>query len=440
MRRSLAAAGVAIAVAALFLAPLRRRPVRQLPAGVIEIHSEIAVDADSELRGAPTGTVLDLAPDFSGRAAIVVRGDNVTLRDFTIDGNRDALETRDGLPPSDTSFAKFTRANGVLAERVAGLTIERLHCRNIAGFAVLVSHARSVNIRRVQVIDSGTRNSLGRNNSTGGILIEEGTSDFRVIGCELANIRGNGVWTHSLYTSPRNARGLIAFNHFRQIGRDAIQAGHATAISVTGNSGSRIGYPVEEVDIENLATPVAIDTAGNVDASSYDGNRFEEIDGKCIDLDGFHDGEVRANQCVNRSPAEAYRFGHYGITLNNANPDMRSQNIRLVDNLIDGTLYGGLFVIGSGHTIARNRLLGLDASHCNENAARFGCYYGPADPEILEAGIYLARGAEHPAPARHNLIEDNRIAGFKMQSRCILAAPGVDARSNTIIDNVCRDQ
>ena len=440
MRRSLAAAAVAIAVAALFLGPLRRRPFRQLPAGVIELHSEIAVDADSELRGAPSGTVLHLAPDFNGRAAIVVRGDNVTLRDFSIDGNRAALEIRAGLPPSNTSFAEFTRANGVFAEGVTGLAIERLRCRNIAGFAVLVSRARSVDIRRVTVADSGSRNPLGRNNSTGGILLEEGTADFRVIECDLSNIRGNGIWTHSLYTSARNARGSIAFNHFREIGRDAIQAGHATALSVTGNSGSRIGYPFDEVDIENLATPVAIDTAGNVDASSYDGNRFQEIDGKCIDLDGFHDGEVRANQCINRHGPAAYRYGHYGITMNNANPDMRSQNIRLLDNLIDGTLYGGIFVIGSGHTIARNRLLRLDASHCNENAARFGCYYGPADPEILEAGIYLARGAEHPAPARDNLIQDNRISGFKMQSRCILAAPGVDMRSNTIISNICRDR
>jgi len=340
LRRSLAAAGVALAVAALFLAPPRRHSVRQLPAGVIEVHSEIAVDAGSELRGAPSGTVLHLAADFAGRAAIVVRGDNVTLRNFTIDGNRAGLETRAGLPASDTSFAKFTRANGVLAERVTGLTIERLRCRNIAGFALLVSRARSVGIRRVTVVDSGSRNSRGRNNSTGGILIEEGTTDFRVTGCDLANIRGNGIWTHSLYTSPRNARGVIAFNRFRQIGRDAIQAGHVTALSVTDNSGSRIGFPFDEVDIENGATPVAIDTAGNVDASSYDGNRFEEIDGKCIDLDGFHDGEVRANQCVNRDGFESYPFGHYGITMNNANPDMRSQNIRLVDNLIDGTLFG----------------------------------------------------------------------------------------------------
>lgn len=440
MRRALAAVGAALAAALLFFAPLRRHPVRQLPAGVVELHSEIAIDAGCELRGAPSGTVLHLAPDFAGRAAVVVRGDNVTLRDFTIDGNRAMLETRAGLPPYDTPFANFTRANGVLADRVTGLTVDRLRCRNIAGFAVLVSRAHSVNIHRVTVADSGSRNAAGRNNATGGILLEEGTTDFRVTNCELSGIRGNGVWTHSLYTSPRNARGVIALNRFRQIGRDAIQAGHATAISVAGNSGSRIGFPVEEVDIENGATPVALDTAGNVDASSYDGNRFHEINGKCIDLDGFHDGEVRANQCINRAPPESYRFGHYGITMNNANPDMRSQNIRVVDNVIDGTLFGGIFVIGSGHTIARNRLLRIDASRCNENAARYGCYYGPADPEILEAGIYLARGAERPAPARHNLIADNRITGFKMQSRCILAAPGVHLRSNTILHNVCLDQ
>jgi hypothetical protein len=440
LRRSLAVAGVALAAAVLFFGPLRRRPVRRLPAGVVELHSEIDVDAGCELRGSPSGTVLRLAPDFAGRAAIVVRGDNVILRDFSIDGNRAALEARAGLPPSNTPFAKFTRANGVLADRVTGLTIDRLQFRNIAGFAVLVSRAHSVDIRRVTVADSGSRNALGRNNSTGGILLEEGTTDFRVTNCDLSAIRGNGIWTHSLYTSPRNARGVIALNRFRQIGRDAIQAGHVTAISVTANSGSRIGFPVEEVDVENGAVPVALDTAGNVDASSYDGNRFRVIDGKCIDLDGFHDGEVRANQCVNPPGFAAYSFGHYGIVMNDSNPDTRSRNIRLVDNLVDGALFGGIFVIGSGHTVARNRLLSLDASHCNENTAHYGCYDVATDPEILEAGIYLGRSPLHAAPARHNLIVDNRIAGFKMRSHCILAAPGVDLRSNTIFGNVCRDQ
>ena len=48
--------------------------------------------------------------------------------------------------------------------------------------------------------------------------------------CDLRNIRGNGIWTHSLYTSPRNGGGLIADNHFVSVARDAIQVGHATQV------------------------------------------------------------------------------------------------------------------------------------------------------------------------------------------------------------------
>ncbi len=79
------------------------------------------------------------------------------------------------------------------------------------------------------------------------------------------------------------------------------------------------------VDVENGGTPVGIDTAGNVDQSTYEHNRFEEIDGKCIDLDGFHDGAVRGNTCINRRPPEDYPFGHFGIVFNNASIEMRSR-------------------------------------------------------------------------------------------------------------------
>ena len=103
----------------------------------------------------------------------------------------------------------------------------------------------------------------GRNNATGGILLEEGTRDFTVTRCDLRNVRGNGIWTHSLATAPQNRDGLIASNHFERIGRDAIQVGHGTRVRVEDNTGSEIGYPLEDVDMEDLATPVAIDTAGD---------------------------------------------------------------------------------------------------------------------------------------------------------------------------------
>jgi hypothetical protein len=394
-----------------------------------------------ELRGSPYGTVLRMEAGFDGPGALIV-GNDVYLHDFTIDGNRGALEERAGLAPYDVPFSRFTRANGVYAVGVTGLRIDNLRFHDMAGFAVLASRAHDVSLYRVTVSDSGSRGASGHNNATGGILLEEGTTDFLVTQCDLLRIRGNGVWTHSLYTSPRNARGLILRNRFEEIGRDAIQVGHAMDVRVEENAGARIGYPQEAVDVDkqDRAIPVAVDTAGNVERSSYARNRFEEIDGKCIDLDGFHDGEVRANECVNRGAPEKYRFGNDGIVMNNSNPDMRTQNIRVVENLVEGPSFGGIFVIGAGNLIARNRLLNLNRAHCNEEAARFGCYYAPGEPDMLRTGVYLGKGAERPAPARGNIVEQNEITGFKMSSRCVARAPGIPEGWNTVRDNTCRDR
>jgi parallel beta-helix repeat protein len=292
--------------------------------------------------------------------------------------------------------------------------------REIAGFAVLVSRSRHVAIDGVRVADSGSRNPAGRNNATGGILLEEGTSDFRVTRCELRNIRGNGIWTHSLYTSARNARGVFAENRLDTIGRDALQVGHATQVRVEGNTGTRIGFPEETVDVEGRAIPVGVDTAGNVDRSIYARNQFSGINGKCIDLDGFHDGEVSRNVCLD--------VAGYGIVMNNTNPDMQSRNVRIEDNLLDGVKYGGIFVIGENNTIRRNRLFNLNTAHC-------GCFYTAAEPDMFSSGIYLGKGAERPAPARGNRIEQNEITGYQMDRRPIGAAPGIDPAWNTVRDN-----
>jgi hypothetical protein len=282
------------------------------------------------------------------------------------------------------------------------------------------------------VENSGGRNDKKRNNTTGGILLEDGTAGFEVTDSTFRNVLGNGIWTHSRYESPRNRDGLIARNRFDGIARDAIQVGHATEVRVERNTGARIGYPIDAVDVENGGTPVAIDTAGNVDAAIYAQNRFEEINGKCIDLDGFHDGRVEENTCVNRKPASEYPFGHYGIVFNNTNPDMRSENIVVTGNVIEGAKYGGIFLIGRGHTITGNRLRELNQARCDN------CQYFEGEPDLLHSGIYLGRRAERPDPAAGNRIEGNIITGYKMDRRCIGAAPGVSLASNTIRANTCK--
>lgn len=399
----------AAAVAAFVFLPLKKTG-RTLPPGVTLLHSEMVVEG--ALAGDPSGSTLRMAPDFQGRAAIVVRS-SARLHDFTIEGNRPTNEVRTGLPPYDVPFARFTPGNGILVENASDVTVERIEASEIAGFAVLVHHSRQVTIDRVTVSDNGSRNPEGKNNTTGGVLFEAGTTDFRVTNSTFRNIRGNGVWTHSLYTAPRNARGLFAGNRFEQIGRDALQAGHATEIRIERNTGRAIGYPREIVD----ATPVAIDTAGDVDRSVYANNDFEDMNGKCLDLDGFHDGEVSGNQCRN--------VLGYGLVMNNTNPDMQSRNIRVTGNTFDGTQYGGIFVIGSGHYIAHNRLTGRGPCP--------SCVFLADEPYMLRSGIYFGKRAERPAPAHDNVAEDNQIAGYE---RCVESAPGITG--NTVRNNACR--
>jgi hypothetical protein len=411
-----------------------------LPAGVIEISREIVLPADAhdlDLRG--SGTTIKAAATFRGRALIVIpSGKNIKLHDLSLDGNRAAVARPLGLPPSETMFSRFMPDNGILAEGVANLEIAQVKATGIAGFAILVNSSHTVRIHDIQITDSGSLNVRKRNNATGGILLEEGTTDFEVLDCRIVNVRGNGIWTHSLYTSARNARGRIAGNEFAMIARDAIQVGHATEVRVENNRGRMIGYPTEEVDLEGQAFPVAVDTAGNVDRSVYRANQFEEIDGKCFDLDGFHDGEVSNNTCLNEEEVKSYPYGHFGIVMNNSNPDMQSRNIRITGNTIDGALFGGIFIIGSGHTVTGNHLLHLNLAHCNDPGP-VNCAWAANQPDLLRTGIYLGAGAERPDIAKGNTIENNEIGGYGMSRHCIGVAPGVSLAANTVAKNECSD-
>ena len=225
----------------------------------------------------------------------------------------------------------------------------------------------------------------------------------------MRNIRGNGIWTHSLYTSPRNARGVFAENRFDTIGRDALQVGHATEVRVEGNTGTRIGYPRRTWTWRTrhpggASTRPAMWTARSTRATS-----FQHINGKCIDLDGFHDGEVSA-QCLRR------RSAGYGIVMNNTNPDMQSRNVRIEDNLLDGVKYGGIFVIGDGQPDPPQ-----SAAESEYRALRLllhGRRAGPVPQRNLSG-----KGAERPAPARGNRIEENEITGFKWIAAASEARP-----------------
>jgi hypothetical protein len=422
---------------------LKGTGIVELPAGTLLLHRPLAVPEgarDLEIRGNPAGSVLRAAADFQGRALITSKGAaDLRLAGFRIEGDRTAASARVGLPPSDVPFARYYSHNGILIEGAARLSIRDLSFTRIANYALLVSASSGVRIEGVRVEDSGSLSPAGRNNASGGILLEEGTADFEVRRCVIRRVRGNGIWTHSNYRSPRNANGIIAQNTIEEVARDAIQVGHATKVRVERNTGARIGYPVELVDMASYAVPVAIDTAGNVDNSIYAGNRFEDIDGQCIDLDGFHDGEVRDNTCVSRKSYGDYPNAQYGIVFGNSNPDAEPVNVTVAGNLIDGAGYGGIYLIGSRHVIAGNRLLGLNRNRCTGDMTQPRCNYAPEQPALLHSGIYLGRGAARPAVTVDNRIAGNEISGFAIQGWCVAAAPGVSLARNRVEKNRCTD-
>jgi len=437
---ALSAAAAPMTEAQLRTALLAKTGAVKLPAGTIEISREIVLPSDAhDLDIAGPGATLKAAATFRGRALLVIpAGKNIKIHDLSLDGNRDAVARPMGLPPSEAMFSRFVPNNGIVAEGITSLEIGQIKATGIAGFTILVNAGHNVHIHDIQISDSGGLNVRNRNNTTGGILLEEGTTDFEVLNCRIANVRGNGIWTHSLRTSLRNSRGRIAGNEFAMIARDAVQVGHATEIRVENNRGRMIGYPVEEVDLEGKAFPIAVDTAGNVDHSVYRNNQFEEIDGKCFDLNGFHDGEVSGNSCVNEENVSSYPYGNFGIIMNNSNPDMQSRNIRITGNTVDGGLFGGIFIIGSGHTVSGNHLLHLNLAHCNDPGP-VNCTYAANQPDLLRSGIYLGAGADRPDVAKGNTIENNEIGGYGMSRHCIGVAPGVSLAANTVAKNECSD-
>lgn len=413
----------------------------RLPKGVIEVSSELTLAPgahDLEIVG--NETVLKAADNFKGRAVLVLENaKRIHLHYLEIDGNRGKLGKPLEMAPPENAFRVWYPDNGVLIDKVAGLQIERLHIANVVNFPILVSQSSNVRIWGAEIQDSGSGNVRGRNNLSGGILFEEGCANFEVTESTFRRILGNALWTHSNFRAPRQQDGSFTRNRFDTIGRDALQAGHATRLRIDGNTGSNIGFPFDAVDIEHQGIPIAIDTAGNVDQSEYSNNSFLEVNGQCINLDGFHDGVVRDNHCTNRKTAADYPHGSFGMAMNNAHPDTHSNNIEIRDNIIDGSKFGGLFLMGSGNRIIGNHFLNLNLAGCNESNGKFPCIYKSDEPQMLESGIYLDAGASRPEPVRGNIIRDNEISGYKMKTRCIALAPGVSRAGNTIENNSCSD-
>ncbi len=89
------------------------------------------------------------ADNFKGRAILVLENvERIHLHDFMLDGNRGKLAKPLEMAPPENAFRVWYPNNGVLANKVAGLEIERLELSDVVNFPILVSQSSKVRISK----------------------------------------------------------------------------------------------------------------------------------------------------------------------------------------------------------------------------------------------------------------------------------------------------
>lgn len=278
-RRMLARMGIllTLAVASLFGADTPETQLRKaleaktgtvtLPAGEFLISREIVLPPDVhdlEIRGA--NTTLKASDTFRGRGLLVLTaGKNIRIHDLTLEGNRDVVGRMMSLPPAGAMYSRTLPGNGIVAEGVTGLEIFNLKANRVSTFALLINGSHNVKLHEVEVADSGGFSPQRKNNGTGGLALEENTTDFEIRHCRFGGLRGTGV------TLRGTERGHIADNEFAIIAKDGIRVADSKTITVESNLIRQIGFPIEEVDAR--ATCVTLDHASN---SEVRGNTCSE--------------------------------------------------------------------------------------------------------------------------------------------------------------------
>jgi len=414
----------------------------QLPDGLVELKRPIVITPgvkNLDLSGGP-GTVLRPAPEFQGAALILCRScRNVKLRDFGIEGIAGGAQLPVEAAPADVANLRHFNSNGIVIDDGENIQISGIAFRDVGSFAIIGSIARKVKIENVSVTGGGSQNAKSKQNTSGGIVFEEGSNGVEVRNSRFEKISGNALWTAARPAALRNGNILFENNDFANIGHTAIHIGSANRVRILNNRIKLAGYPVELIDSASGSAPAAIGTSGKVDEGLIANNQIEEVNGYCFYLNGFHDGAVRGNRCINRGKPEDYPNGGYGIWFGNLFPEMRSQLNTIQSNVVDGVRLGGIFMIGGGHKIIGNKFLNLNRARCPDNKKEFGCNLMPDEPGVVRAGIFIGDKAERPDPGTDNLVESNEITGYRMKTNCIILADKVDLTANTVRTNTCAD-
>jgi hypothetical protein len=251
---------------------------------------------------------------------------HVEFDNFMVDGN---VLTSTGVAYSafsgDPMNAILTQDSTFWIHGGSYIRFNKVRIIHTGGYAILLD-ARTANITDVRINELSLENcrphlfgnagDLTYGSWTGGVHVQgDGNSfsvdDFYVTGSSFKRVTGNALWSHLYALNKLHSNYRFSDNHFIDCGLDGIQLGGVVGGVVKGNTFRRIGYVATDDTSTSVpkwmlgsAYAVGLDTAGRVTGVNYEGNTFLNVNGGCIDLDGYGRGTVMANTCIVSRPGE----------------------------------------------------------------------------------------------------------------------------------------
>ncbi|MCW5966308.1 MAG: right-handed parallel beta-helix repeat-containing protein [Bryobacterales bacterium] len=439
------------------------------------------------LTGEGDATVLRRAVTVEqGEGLLNVRASGVALRRFRLDGQVSEPAAIPYIDPAggpsvlgapihgDPMHPELLRNTSItIHPGVQDITFEELTIERTGGYAILIDARyggiKNVNLRRLRLRDNcphvfGKQGDLRYGSWTGGIHYQNDGRDLdfarhalaslTIEDSEFERISGHAIWGHGYGFQTLNEAITVRRNRFTDIGMDAVLVANAQRAVVEENQFLRIGYvsssagelprpawyPGMRLDGMDNIPAVGIDTSGLVRDSVYRKNHMRNVNGHCIDLDGFTRGDVVDNTMRVSGREDAWNYvndqvtqfgGHQpgnftkGINLSNTSGAALTEQVRIEGNTL---------INMGGFAIALN-----DSQHCTvagNHIRHYGQHYGP---------VILTNSLREPRErhvSRQNVVRDNYIH-FYLEAWCVTEADDYSGAGqpvegpNTVHGNTC---
>jgi parallel beta-helix repeat protein len=438
--------------------------VIRLSAGEYILDTPLQLNRDSiTLEGVGSTTVLKRGVLVeNGEGVVNVRAKRITLRGFRFDG--DVLEPT-GIPYvdpvnefsvhgapiySNPMHPELLRNTGITIHgNTSNVRLEDLEIQHTGGYAILIDarygSISNVEMRRLHLRDNrphlfGNPNDLRYGSWTGGIHYQNDGRDLEfarhalrgltIEDSTFERISGHAIWGHGYGFQTLNEDVVIRRCQFTDIGLDGVLIGNTRRAVVEHNHFHRIGYtprngggrprpawfPGFREDRADNIPAVGIDTSGLVSESVYQGNTMLNVNGNCIDLDGFTRGDVLHNSMQVSGRADAWNYindlvdefgpaqvGNYtkGINLSNTAGATLTESVRIVGNTIMNLGGYGIFLYDSQRCLVE------------DNHIR---HYSLIFPPIILANSLREPQAVHQS--RENIVRNNYVY-FYPNVQCI---------------------